>query len=202
MSEKVLSIYEAIPKVMEEIGVVGKNKRNEQGKFNYRGIDDVMNALNPAMTNNGVFVIPNVIKSEYTTRATNKGGVVNVAILTVEFTFYAKDGSYVTATTVGEAMDSGDKATNKAMAVALKYACFQTFMIPTEEMARADPDGYGLEKEDYSYPVPPEMDMIWCASCGTMIPRAEAKIAYRGNEQAPLCDNCYSIVMAKEAGKK
>ena len=35
-------------------------------------------------------------------------------------------------------MDSGDKATNKAMSIAFKYACFQTFCIPTEEMV--DPD--------------------------------------------------------------
>ena len=35
-------------------------------------------------------------------------------------------------------MDSGDKASNKAMSAAFKYACFQTFCIPTEEMQ--DPD--------------------------------------------------------------
>ena len=35
-------------------------------------------------------------------------------------------------------MDSGDKATNKAMAIAMKYALFQVFCIPTEEMK--DPD--------------------------------------------------------------
>jgi len=38
----------------------------------------------------------------------------------------------------GEGMDSGDKAYNKAMSIGLKYACFQTFMIPT---ASVDPDG-------------------------------------------------------------
>ena len=42
------------------------------------------------------------------------------------------------AVVIGEGMDSGDKATNKAMAIAYKYACFQTFCIPTEEMK--DPD--------------------------------------------------------------
>ena len=39
---------------------------------------------------------------------------------------------------IGEGMDSGDKASNKALAVAFKYACFQVFCIPTEEMK--DPD--------------------------------------------------------------
>lgn len=189
MSEKVLSIYEAIPKIMDEIGAVGKNKRNEQGKFNYRGIDDVMNALNPAMANNGIFVVPEVVRSEYLTRATNKGGTVNVAILTVNFTFYAQDGSCVTATTVGEAMDSGDKATNKAMAIALKYACFQTFMIPTEEMAQVDPDGYALEKGEYSYPAP---STGFCAVCGKQYPITEIALIGDGNEQTPICRSCYN----------
>ena len=198
MSEKVLSIYEAIPKIMEEIGFVGKNKKNEQGKFMYRGIDDVMNALNPAMAKIGVFVVPEVVRSEYLTRATNKGGTVNVAILTVRFSFFAKDGTYVSATTMGEAMDSGDKASNKAMAIALKYACFQTFMIPTEEMAKDDPDGYGLPKGEYSYPVTDvPADFTFCANCGRQVPVEKVKIAYKGNEEAPLCEDCYGRLMAR-----
>lgn len=188
MSDKVLSIYEAIPKIMDEIGAVGKNKRNEQGKFNYRGIDDVMNALNPAMANNGVFVVPEVIRSEYTQRATNKGGSVNVAILTINFTFFAQDGTCVTACTVGEAMDSGDKATNKAMAVALKYACFQTFMIPTEEMAQADPDGYGLEKGDFTY----TPTAYFCSDCGKQFPVDQVYMVGEGNEATTMCHSCYN----------
>lgn len=197
MSDKVLSIYEAIPKIMDEIGAVGKNKRNEQGKFNYRGIDDVMNALNPAMANNGVFVVPEVIRSEYTQRATNKGGSVNVAILTINFTFFAQDGTCVTACTVGEAMDSGDKATNKAMAVALKYACFQTFMIPTEEMAQADPDGYGLDQGEYSYPQP---TVHFCAECGLQFPTEEVYQGGEGNDATIMCKGCYNKLYGPAGG--
>lgn len=197
MSEKVLSIYEAIPKIMDEIGAVGKNKRNEQGKFDYRGIDDVMNALNPAMANNGVFVIPEVIKSEYTQRATSKGGFVNVAILTINFTFFAKDGSSVTARTVGEAMDSGDKATNKAMAVALKYACFQTFMMPTEEMSQVDPDIFGLEKGDFTY----TPTSYFCADCGKQFPVEQVCNYGEGTEATVLCLGCAEERHRKKAGQ-
>ena len=49
------------------------------------------------------------------------------------------------AVTIGEGMDSGDKATNKAMAIAFKYACFQVFCIPTEEMN--DPDSESPEAQ-------------------------------------------------------
>ncbi len=58
----------------------------------------------------------------------------------MKFRFCADDGSSIEAVTIGEGMDSGDKATNKAMAVAFKYACFQVFCIPTEEMKDPDAD--------------------------------------------------------------
>lgn len=137
--KKKMSIYETIPAVMAEIGAIGKDSWNKQGQgFAYRGIDAVMNALNPAMTKYKMFVIPKTLDQRREERQTSKGGTLIYSICTVEYTFYAEDGSSVSATVIGEGMDSGDKATNKAMSAAFKYACFQTFCIPTEEMK--DPD--------------------------------------------------------------
>lgn len=135
---KKMNIYEAISKCMEDIGVVGKNARNKDQGFMYRGIDAVMNAINPALTKNHVFVVPEVLEQQRQERTTRKGAVLIYSICKVKFTFYAEDGSSVSAVTIGEGMDSGDKATNKAMSIAFKYACFQVFCIPTEEMQ--DPD--------------------------------------------------------------
>lgn len=135
--KKKMSIYETIPAVMAEIGAIGKDSWNKQG-FAYRGIDAVMNALNPAMTKYKMFVIPKVLDQRREERQAAKGSNLIYSICTVEYTFYAEDGSSVSATVIGEGMDSGDKATNKAMSAAFKYACFQTFCIPTEEMK--DPD--------------------------------------------------------------
>lgn len=135
--KKKMSIYETIPAVMAEIGVIGKDSWNKQG-FAYRGIDAVMNALNPAMTKYKMFVIPKTLDQRREERQAAKGSTLIYSICTVEYTFYAEDGSSVSATVIGEGMDSGDKATNKAMSAAFKYACFQTFCIPTEEMK--DPD--------------------------------------------------------------
>ena len=97
-----------------------------------------MNALQPAMIKSKVFAVPTVLKEEREERQTAKGGVLFYVRLTMEYKFFAEDGSFVTATVIGEAMDSGDKATNKAMSIAYKYACFQVFSIPTEELQ--DPD--------------------------------------------------------------
>ena len=137
--KKKMSIYETIPAVMAEIGAIGKDSWNNQGQgFAYRGVDAVMNALNPAMTKYKMFVIPKTLDQRREERHTAKGYNLLYSICTVEYTFYAEDGSSVSATVIGEGMDSGDKATNKAMSAAFKYACFQTFCIPTEEMK--DPD--------------------------------------------------------------
>ena len=133
-----MEIYDAILGVMADVGAIGKDKKNARQGFKYRGIDDVMNALQPAMIKHGIFVVPIVLEQKREERRTSKDGNLIYSICTVKYTFYAKDGSSVDAVVIGEGMDSGDKATNKAMSIAFKYACFQVFCIPTEEMK--DPD--------------------------------------------------------------
>lgn len=135
-----MNIYEAITAIMQEGYAIEKNNRNAQQGFNYRGIDDVMNTFQPLLSKYKVFVVPEVIEREREERVGRNGGNLLYSILTIRYTFYAEDGSSVSAVVVGEGMDSGDKASNKAMAVAMKYAMFQTFCIPTEEMRDADPD--------------------------------------------------------------
>lgn len=136
MAEK-KNIFETINAVMAEVGAIGKDSWNKQG-FKYRGIDAVMNAINPALIKNKLFIMPEVLSQKREERKTANGGNLIYSICTIKYTFYAEDGSSISATVIGEGMDSGDKATNKAMSVAFKYACFQVFCIPTEEMQ--DPD--------------------------------------------------------------
>lgn len=139
MSEERTQIYSAICGVMEDIGVVGKNDVNKQQGFKYRGIDAVMNALNPAMIRHKVFCVPEVLEQSREERTTKNGSNLIYSVCRMRYRFFTTDGSHVDAVVVGEGMDSGDKATNKAMAVAFKYACFQTFCIPTEALMD-DPD--------------------------------------------------------------
>lgn len=133
-----MNIYTAIMNVMKDCGAVGKDSRNPQQGYKYRGIDAVMNALNPALIKNRVFVVPEVLEQAREERQTAKGGLLIYSVVTVKYTFYAEDGSSVSAVVTGEGMDSGDKATNKAMSAAFKYALFQTFCIPTEEMVDSE----------------------------------------------------------------
>ena len=139
-------IYKAIPAIMDEIGHIGKDKKNQQQGFMFRGIDQVMNTMKPLLAKHGVFLIPEVLETKREERQTKTGGTLIYTMHKVNFHFTADDGSSVTASVVGEGMDSADKSSNKAMAVAFKYACFQVFCIPTEEMAKNDPDGYSPEE--------------------------------------------------------
>lgn len=143
MADTIGKIYRAIPAIMGELDAIGKNKRNQQQGFMYRGVDDVMNAINPSLVKNKVFIVPEIIDQQREERQTAKGNNLIYSICRMRFKFFAEDGSSVEAVTIGEGMDSGDKATNKAMAVAFKYACFQIFCIPTEEMK--DPDAESHE---------------------------------------------------------
>ncbi len=131
-------IYDAISNVMAEIGAIGKEKKNQQQGFMYRGIDDVMNALQPSLVKHKVFIVPEVTSESREEKINKNGTLLFYVRLGITYRFFTTDGSSIETRVIGEAMDSGDKATNKAMSIAYKYACFQVFCIPTEEMK--DPD--------------------------------------------------------------
>ena len=152
-------IYEAINGVMADVGAVGKNSYNEQQRFKFRGIDAIMNALYPALTKHKVFVTPEVLEQTREERESAKGGRLIYSICKIKYTFFADDGSSVSAVTIGEGMDSGDKATNKAMAIALKYAFFQVFCIPTEEMIDQDSESPEIASPG-AKKAAPEVDLI------------------------------------------
>lgn len=122
-----------------DVKAITKEQKNSQGNgYMFRGIDDVMNYMQPIMAKHNIFVVPRVISSEREERKSRSNSTLIYTILKVEYVFYAEDGTYFSAITSGEAMDSGDKSSNKAMSAAYKYAIFQVFSIPTEDMTDAD----------------------------------------------------------------
>lgn len=131
-----MKVYSAINSVSAELAKEGiaKNKTNTQGSgYKFRGIDDVYNALAPLLAEKGLCILPRIISRECVERVSKQGGALFYTTVEAEFDFVAsEDGSTHTVKTYGEAMDSGDKSTNKAMSAAYKYAAFQTFCIPTE----------------------------------------------------------------------
>ena len=138
-------IYAAIAGVINDIGIVSKDKVNKQQGFKYRSIDDVYSVLNPALAKNRVFILPEILNESREIKATAKGTQMICVILDMKYTIYAEDGSHIQTTLKGEAMDTGDKAINKAMAIAYKYLCFQLFCIPVEDMADPDADIHELK---------------------------------------------------------
>jgi hypothetical protein len=133
---KTPAIYASLAKVMAEVGAIGKTRKNESQKYEFRGIDDVVAHVQDVMAQQGVICVPRVVERERELLDSKSGGKMASVRLLVEHTFYALDGSHVVCTTLGEAMDSGDKASNKAMSAALKYALTETLLIPTYEVDR------------------------------------------------------------------
>jgi hypothetical protein len=137
-----MEVYKAIAAVQGELAKVGisKDRRNTQGTgYNFRGIDDVYAALAPLLAKNGLCVIPRMTERSMIERTTKNGGAIFYTTVKAEFDFVAvADGSKHTACTYGEAMDTSDKSTNKAMSAAYKYAAFLTFAIPTDGDNDAD----------------------------------------------------------------
>jgi hypothetical protein len=149
-------VYTAICAVTAALSVegIGKDRKNDQQGFRFRGIDDVYNALAPVLAQHKLAMLPRVTDRVVVERTTAKGGTLFVVTVGLELDLVsAVDGSRHTIRTYGEAMDSADKATNKAMAAAFKYAAFMAFCIPTEG------SGHDADEET-TPPVKPRPDMV------------------------------------------
>lgn len=189
-----MKIYGAIAAAMNDIGAIQKSKRNQQQGFQYRGIDDVMNALYPILSKHGLFIAPEVLEHTREERTTKSGGNLIYSILKIRYTMYADDGSSVSATVIGEGMDSADKSSNKAMSVAMKYAMFQLFCIPTEDMV--DPDA---DTPPESEPKKPALICIGCKKpiTGLALANGETRTAQQVADHsmkesgAQMCYSCF-----------
>ncbi len=145
-------VYKAIAAVTGELAKTGiaKGSKNEQQGYKFRGIDDVYNALSGLLSANGLCLLPRVTKRSVTERQTKSGTTLFYVVLDVDYDIVHVDGSKHSVTVIGEAMDSGDKATNKAMSAAYKYMALQVFCIPTGGDNDAD-------KTTHEVAAPPEI---------------------------------------------
>lgn len=151
------TVYQAINAVQSELASVGisKSRTNTQGSgYKFRGIDDVYNVLSRLLATHGLCILPRMISRACEERQSKSGGALFYVTVEAEFDFVsAHDGSKHTIRTFGEAMDSGDKATNKAMSAAYKYAAFQAFAIPTEGDNDADAHTHEVATKKHLPPV-------------------------------------------------
>jgi len=136
-----MKVYEKIAAITADLSKIGisKDSKNQSQGYKFRGIDQVYGALSPLLAKHGLCILPRVTARDVVERQNRQGGALFYVTLSVEFDFVAaEDASKHTIVTIGEAMDSGDKASNKAMSAAYKYAAFQAFCIPTEGDHDAD----------------------------------------------------------------
>jgi len=175
-------IHTALNNVMKDVGAVKKGDRNTTQNYSFRGVDAVVNAVYPALLEHGVTVQPNVRSYDYGTVEVGQGErrkPMGHARVVVEYTFTSsEDGSSVTASAAGEAMDSGDKATPKAMSIALRTALLQSLMLPTDD---PEPDAHSYER---SAPVDPIVE--------ARVAVANAWKANRGEPDAATIEKDYS----------
>lgn len=151
------TVHQAIGAVIREMGGVGKNQRNKEQGYNFRGIDDVLKVLHPLLGEHGVFICPDVIEREYEERVSAKGTVGHCCHLHVRFTIYGPEGDSVQLSTWGEGLDYGDKSTNKAATAAYKYALFELFAIsdPADDADHeTPPEGRTTRRSAPSRPIP------------------------------------------------
>ena len=133
-----MKINEALTAVMADVRAVGKSERNTHQNYKFRGIDAVVNAVGPAFRTHGVVCLPTVQHVEHEQAEVGaKRTLTAVVRLRVTYTFVGPEGDCLTCQVAAEAMDSGDKATAKAMSVAYRTALLQVLCLPTDE---PDPD--------------------------------------------------------------
>lgn len=148
---------------MDRIGAISKDRKNPVG-FKYRGIEDALNHLQPALIEFGISIeiechhLENRIFLE---KGEKKDRLSYHASLLMDVTFVAEDGSRSKRTAAGEGLDiAGDKSTNKAMAAAFKYAIFLGLCVPLEDNVLDDPDSTGTKQPAAVQPVAPVQPVV------------------------------------------
>jgi|GEM_PF-1343127 len=130
------SIYVLMGRVVADVEEVGKGGKHAKQGYSYRTVDDIVNAAGAAMRKHGVFAVPLLESIAYEdTKVGQNRTETRIAQVQVRYQFFGPAGDYISAIVPAESMDSGDKATPKAMSVAYRIALSQVLAIPT-----GDPD--------------------------------------------------------------
>lgn len=158
------NIYQTLIAVMNDVPAIGKDHKNMSQGFSFRGVDDVVNELHHLFIKHKLFVAPTKITElSRDIKSTKSGGEMFFTNLLIEYTFYAQDGSNITVVVKGEGSDNNDKSSNKAMAVAFKYALCQTLMIPTEGK---EPEGAPNPEIVSNTQTQTNNETLCCENCG------------------------------------
>ncbi len=128
-----LSIYEALPLITADIGAVGKNNKNRDQGYAFRGIDDVVNGIHSLFARYGVGCIPRVLEHRQDEVQSKSGTRGWHTVIKMQYKLTGRDGTNEIGEGIGESLAYDDKGTPKAQAMAFKYFLTQAFTIPTQE---------------------------------------------------------------------
>lgn len=137
------AIYTVLADAMIAVEKVGKNGYNEHGRYQFRGIDDVINAVGPILRKLRIVPVPQLQTINARDVVTSKGKPSKETTVRVVYRFYGPAGDYIDVEVPGESMDSSDKGTAQAMSVAYRIALLQLLCIPTGD---PDPDSFQPER--------------------------------------------------------
>lgn len=132
------NVQQAWADVMTDVRALSKGQRTDSGtRFNFRGVDDVMNAVGPVLRAHGVSVVPTAVTHQPENYSTKSGTAMRNVTVIVSYAIHGPAGDTMPGAAAGEASDAGDKATPKAMSVAFRTFLLQSLCLPTDER---DPD--------------------------------------------------------------
>nr|DAI20905.1 MAG TPA: ERF superfamily protein [Caudoviricetes sp.] len=172
-----MTVHQALSKVMAEVQAVRKDSKNQAQRFNFRGIDAVMNAVGPALRKHGVTILPEDVEVHRSNGTTANGKQTAEVVLKVTYRVYGPNGDSIHGKVAAEAMDFGDKAIAKAMSVAYRTFLLQALTIPTDEpdpdsesYERGAPNGTGASQQNTPLPTEQGVPKRTAAEqCGTIL---------------------------------
>lgn len=172
-----MTVHQALSKVMAEVQAVRKDSKNQAQKFNFRGIDAVMNAVGPALRKHGVTILPEDVEVHRSNGTTASGKQTAEVVVKVTYRVYGPVGDSIHGKVAAEAMDFGDKAITKAMSVAYRTFLLQALTIPTDEpdpdsesYERGVPNGAGASQQNTHLPTEQGVPKRTAAEqCGTIL---------------------------------
>jgi hypothetical protein len=132
-------------RVRRDIRAIGKGELyNQSGtRFNFRGVDTVVNVFGPVTLKHGVHVMSSKVEATYGTKNTKSGGTMRECSVLVTWTIMGPMGDTFTLQTMGEALDTADKSTTKAQSVALRTLLLGFGLTPTHD---TEPDSDRIER--------------------------------------------------------
>nr|DAP04912.1 MAG TPA: ERF superfamily protein [Caudoviricetes sp.] len=162
---------------MEAVQAVRKDSKNQAQRFNFRGIDAVMNAVGPALRKYGVVILPEEVDVHRSNGVTASGKQTAEVVVKVTYRVYGPAGDSIHGKVAAEAMDFGDKAIAKAMSVAYRTFLLQALTIPTDEpdpdsesYERGAPNGTGASQQNTPLPTEQGVPKRTAAEqCGTIL---------------------------------